>query len=156
MVVLHPMSETDFAEFLAYFIPDYAAEIAANYHLSSDDALAQAKREAAASLPDGERTEGQSLKSIVRTENGTEQRIGYLWYRANAEDSSAFIYDFYLLPEFRSQGLGSLAMKSLESLLASEGIRQIKLRVAAENAHAKKVYEANGYQVTGYNMNKLL
>lgn len=156
MVVLHPMSETDFAGFLAYFIPDYAAEIATNYHLSPDDALAQAKREAAASLPDGEKTAGQSLKRIVRSENGTEQRIGYLWYRTNAEDSSAFIYDFYLLPEFRSQGLGSLAMQSLESLLASEGIRQIKLRVAAENAQAKKVYEANGYQVTGYNMNKLL
>lgn len=156
MVVLHPMSETDFAGFLAYFIPDYAAEIAANYHLSPDDALAQAKREAAASLPEGEKTAGQSLKRIVHSENGAEQRIGYLWYRANAEDSSAFIYDFYLLPEFRGQGFGSLAMQSLESLLASEGIRQIKLRVAAENTHAKKVYEANGYQVTGYNMNKLL
>jgi ribosomal protein S18 acetylase RimI-like enzyme len=54
------------------------------------------------------------------------------------EDQSAFIYDFYLLPAFRSKGLGSRAMQSLEALLAGEGIRQIKLRVAAENAHAKK------------------
>lgn len=156
MVVLHPMSETEFAGFLAYFIPDYAAEIAANYHLFQDAALAQAKREIATSLPDGVKTQGQSLKSIVHTDNGSEVQIGYLWYRANGEDQSAFIYDFYLLPAFRGKGLGSRAMQSLEALLAGEGIRQIKLRVAAENAHAKKVYEANGYQVTGYNMNKLL
>jgi hypothetical protein len=104
MVVLHPMSETDFAGFLAYFIPDYAAEIAANYHLSQDAALAQAKREIAASLPDGVKTQGQSLKSIVHTDNGSEVQIGYLWYRANGEDQSAFIYDFYLLPAFRGKG----------------------------------------------------
>ncbi|MDU6685395.1 MAG: GNAT family N-acetyltransferase [Enterobacteriaceae bacterium] len=156
MIVLHPMSATDFAGFLAYFIPDYAEEIAANYHLSQEEAVAQAKREIAASLPDGEKTQGHSLKNIVHTDNGGEQQIGYLWYRANTEDQSAFIYDFYLLPAFRSQGLGSRAMQSLEALLTGQGIRQIKLRVAAENAHAKKVYEANGYQVTGYNMNKLL
>ena len=118
--------------------------------------MAQAKREITTSLPDGVQTQGQSLKSIVHTENGSEVQIGYLWYRANGEDQSAFIYDFYLLPAFRGKGLGSRAMQSLEALLAGEGIRQIKLRVAAENAHAKKVYEANGYQVTGYNMNKLL
>lgn len=156
MVVLHPMSETDFAGFLAYFIPDYAAEIAANYHLTPEEALAQAKREAATSLPEGEKTAGQSLKSIVYIENGTEQRIGYLWYRVNTQEGSAFIYDFYLLPEFRRQGLGSRTMQSLESLLTGEGVRQIKLRVAAENTQAKHVYEANGYQITGYNMNKLL
>jgi GNAT superfamily N-acetyltransferase len=155
MIVLHPMSETDFAGFLAYFIPDYAEEIAANYHLSQEEAVAQAKREIAASLPDGEKTQGQSLKSIVHTDNGGEQQIGYLWYRANTEDQSAFIYDFYLLPAFRSQGLGSRAMQSLEALLRRRyPANQITRR--CRKCTCQKVYEANGYQVTGYNMNKLL
>ena len=82
--------------------------------------------------------------------------VGSLWYRADFIDKSAFIYDFYLRPAFRGKGLGSQAMQSLESNLRAAGIRQIKLRVAAENEHARKVYEANGYQITGYNMNKLL
>lgn len=156
MVSLRPMSANEFVGFATYFIEDYARDIAANYRLSDDEALAQAKRELESSLPAAEKTPGQTLTAIIFAENGTEQHIGYLWYKANIIDKSAYIYDFYLFSKFRKQGLGSQAMHCLEADLAASGIKQIKLRVAAENAHAKKVYEANGYQVTGFNMNKLL
>ncbi|PDO84335.1 GNAT family N-acetyltransferase [Kosakonia sacchari] len=150
------MSAAEFADFVAYFIPDYATEIAANYRLSQDEATEQARREIETSLPEAQKTPGHSLTTITLVDNGMTRIVGSLWYRADFIDKSAFIYDFYLRPAFRGKGLGSQAMQSLESNLRAAGIRQIKLRVAAENEHARKVYEANGYQITGYNMNKLL
>lgn len=156
MIRLRPMSAAEFADFVAYFIPDYATEIAANYRLSQDEATEQARREIEISLPEAQKTPGHSLTTITLVDNGMTRIVGSLWYRADFIDKSAFIYDFYLCPAFRGKGLGSQAMQSLESNLRAAGIRQIKLRVAAENEHARKVYEANGYQITGYNMNKLL
>ncbi|AGN84518.1 hypothetical protein H650_04665 [Enterobacter sp. R4-368] len=150
------MSAAEFADFVAYFIPDYATEIAANYGLSQDEATEQARREIETSLPEAQKTPGHSLTTITLVDNGMTRIVGSLWYRADFIDKSAFIYDFYLRPAFRGKGLGSQSMQSLESNLRAAGIRQIKLRVAAENEHARKVYEANGYQITGYNMNKLL
>ncbi|WP_436872924.1 GNAT family N-acetyltransferase [Kosakonia sacchari] len=156
MIRLRPMSAAEFADFIDYFIPDYATEIAANYRLSQDEATEQARREIEISLPEAQKTPGHSLTTITLVDNGMTRIVGSLWYRADFIDKSAFIYDFYLRPAFRGKGLGSQAMQSLESNLRAAGIRQIKLRVAAENEHARKVYEANGYQITGYNMNKLL
>ena len=45
MIVLRPMRATEYPAYLDYFIPDYAAEISANYALSPAAALAQAQRE---------------------------------------------------------------------------------------------------------------
>lgn len=41
MIVLRPMRDTEYPAYLDYFIPDYAAEISANYALSPVAALAQ-------------------------------------------------------------------------------------------------------------------
>lgn len=156
MVSLKPMSDNEFADFLAYFIPDYAAEIAVNYRLTHHQALIQARSEIACSLPDGEKSAGHCLMSIFLQQNQENEHIGYLWYKPDHATKSAFIYDFYLSPAQRNKGLGSAAMQCLETALAQDGFTQIKLRVAAENDHARKVYESNGYQITGFNMNKLL
>lgn len=40
MIVLRPMRDTEYPAYLDYFIPDYAAEISANYALSPAAALA--------------------------------------------------------------------------------------------------------------------
>ncbi|WP_154058909.1 GNAT family N-acetyltransferase, partial [Pseudescherichia vulneris] len=85
-----------------------------------------------------------------------DHHIGYLWYKPDPQLHSAFINDFYLFPAFRGQGLGSEAMKQLELRLMAEGCKQIKLRVAAGNPQARRVYENNGFNVTGINMNKVL
>lgn len=156
MVRLRPMSAAEYADFIAYFIPDYATEIAENYRLSREAATEQATREIETSLPAAQKTPGHSLTTITFVDKGITQIVGSLWYRVDFIDKSAFIYDFFLQPAFRGKSLASQAMQCLEAKLSAAGIRQIKLRVAAENAHARKVYEANGYQITGYNMNKLL
>jgi len=156
MISFRPVQQHEFTAFAEYFVADYATEITLNYRLSEADALAQARQEIKSSFPQQEKTAGQVLLCITHHEAGGEQHIGYLWYKPDVELKSAYICDFYLFPAFRGQGFGSEAMKRLEERLEAEGYTQIKLRVAAENQQARHVYEANGFAVTGINMNKLL
>ena len=149
MIVLRPMRDT---EYPAY--PDYAAEISANYALSPAAALAQAQREIAADLPDGVNTRGQVLCCLFDDSDGAEKRVGYLWYKPDEELRSAFICDFYIYPAFQGQGLGRQAMAAFEHALKSQGIGQIKLRVAGDNQRARHLYNAAGFRVTGVNMSK--
>ena len=119
MIVLRPMRDTEYPAYLDYFIPDYAAEISANYALSPAAALAQAQREIAADLPDGVNTRGQVLCCLFDDSDGAEKRVGYLWYKPDEEMRSAFICDFYIYPAFQGQGLGRQAMAAFEHALKS-------------------------------------
>ena len=154
MIVLRPMRDTEYPAYLDYFIPDYAAEISANYALSPAAALAQAQREIAADLPDGVNTRGQVLCCLFDDSDGAEKRVGYLWYKPDEEMRSAFICDFYIYPAFQGQGLGKHAIAAFEHALKRQGISQIKLRVAGDNQRARRLYEATGFRITGVNMSK--
>ncbi|CAM3305283.1 putative N-acetyltransferase YycN [Klebsiella spallanzanii] len=154
MILLRPMRDDEYLAYLDYFIPDYTAEITANYALSPSDALAQAQREIAADLPDGVNTRGQILLCLFTDIEDVETQIGYLWYKPDDAMRSAFIYDFYIFPALQGQGLGKQAMVAFEKELKSKGISQIKLRVAGDNQRARHVYEATGFRVTGINMSK--
>ena len=156
MIALPPMRDDEFPAYLDYFIPDYAAEIAANYRLSDSAALAQAKGEIEAGLPDGAKTAGQVLLSIVDRAGPEETLVGYLWYKPDTVLRSAFIADFHILAAHQGQGLGKRAMALLESDLRAGGFTQIKLRVAGDNDRARHVYEVSGFRVTGINMSKTL
>jgi len=149
LIKLRPMLQQEYAGYLAYFLPDYALEITANYDLSPADALAQAKQEIATDLPDGVDTDGQVLLSVLGQDEGL---AGYLWYRPDLPAQSAFIYDFHILPGLQGKGLGKAALKALEALLLEQGITQIGLRVAADNARAQRLYRTAGFRVTGLNM----
>jgi ribosomal protein S18 acetylase RimI-like enzyme len=149
------MRHDEFAGYLAYFVPDYAAEISTNYDMDIDAATARAEAEAASSLPQGPETAGQVLLCLVDAEDAAEV-LGYLWCAPNAEARSVFIYDFYVAPEHRGKGYGRAALGALEEMFAGPDYGEIKLRVAADNPGARRLYEAAGYQVTGINMRKAL
>lgn len=154
MIVLRPMRDEEYPAYLDYFIPDYAAEISANYALSPAAAVVQAQREIAADLPDGVNTRGQVLCCLFDESDGAEKRVGYLWYKPDAEMRSAFICDFYIYPTFQGQGLGKQAIAAFEHVLKRQGISQIKLRVAGDNQRARRLYKATGFHITGVNMSK--
>ncbi len=156
MIAFTPVSSTTFQGFVDYFVPDYAAEIVTNYVLSEADALAQAAQEIENSFPLAENTPGQTLLCITHADDSLELHIGYLWYKTNPLQKSVFIYEFYLFPLFRNKGLGRKALIALEEKLMREGYTQINLRVAGDNEHARHVYEASGFRVTGVNMSKKL
>ena len=149
---LRTMRPEEFADYLAYFLPDYAAEISANYDVDMASARARAESEIARSFPEGVASEGQILLCIV-TQND-DAVIGYLWCRPDFENHSLFISDFYILPAHRGQGYGRSALLALETMFCDRGITEIRLRVAANNFGAERLYRALGYRVTGINMRK--
>lgn len=156
MISLRPMRESEYSAYLAYFIPEYAAEISSNYGLSELQSLSQAKREIAADLPDGVNTSGQILLCLVNQTERPEMLIGYLWYKPDLAMRSAFINDFHIFAAHQGKGFGKQALEVLEGELKGKGFEQIKLRVAGDNERARHVYEVTGFRVTGVNMSKAI
>ena len=154
MIRLRQMRDDEYPAYLDYFIPDYAADIASNYGLSESASIAQAQREVAADLPEGVKTSGQVMLCVVDQSDASESLLGYLWYKPDAETRSAFIYDFHILAAHQGKGLAKQALAVLESDLKAKGFERIGLRVAADNARARHVYDVTGFRVTGVNMSK--
>ncbi len=152
-IALRPMRTDEFPAYVSYFVPDYAAEIAANYDLPADAAEAQARREIEKDLPAGADTPEQVLLCIIDDERDDDP-IGYCSYRPNTDARLVFIYDFHIRPEYQGKGYGKAALAQLEARLVAAGFEQIQLRVAADNARAQHVYRSGGFRVTGINMSK--
>ena len=148
------------AEYLAYcdyFIADYGREIAENFGHSLAHSTRLAGADLCQHLPGGVATPGQTLLCLeaVIDEQVKQQKklVGYLWHAVD-EQQCSFIYDFYVLEEFRGHGFGKLALRELERQLRERGIDQIKLRVAFNNKRALQLYQEMGFNVTGYNLAK--
>lgn len=156
MIQLRPMREDEYPGYLAYFIPDYAREIAVNYRLSTADSFVRAQQEIAEDLPEGVNTAGQVLLCLLEQSDNRCRHIGYLWYKPDTAMRTLFIYDFHIFDTCQDQGLGKQALRAFEQEMRDNHFEQIRLRVAGDNARARHVYEATGFSVTGINMSKKL
>lgn len=150
MIQLRPMTLNEFPAYCDYFIDDYSHEIAKNYGHSMEKAIELAKQDLTECFPNGFETNDHALLCI---EVGAEV-VGYLWHSVKNSDKSTFIYDFFVFPDYRNNGYGTLAIAALESQLKPMGIEQIKLRVAYHNQRALKLYQDVGFSISGYNMLK--
>ena len=146
------MLASEFADYVAYFVPDYAAEISANYDQDMDSALAIAKRDVEKSFPEGVDTPGQELLCIVG--EGGNAPLGYLWCKPDEDGPCVFISDFYILPAHRGKGYAKAALSALEDLFAETGHSEVRLRVASDNDIAQNLYRRVGFSPTGINMRK--
>lgn len=152
MITLRPLQPYEFPAFAAYFVPDYAAELVANYGISQGAALAEAAEDLALDLPQGVDTQGEILMCIMLA----DQVIGCLFYSLNEPRHFAFIKDFHVLPPHQGNGYGTAAIAALTALLRPQGITQLRLRVAAKNESAHRLYTKVGFFSTGINMAKTL
>src|SRR4051794_34950161 len=118
------MHKSEYPAYLDYFIPDYAAEISANYGLSNPEALAQAKQEIADDLPLGVDTLGQAMLCVIDQSSEAESIVGYLWYQPDVANRSVFIKDFYIFAAHQGKGFGKRSLKALETELARTGFEQ--------------------------------
>jgi len=59
------------------------------------------------------------------------------------------LISFFVLPEFRGQGLGSKMLIDREAFARRRGLRQLTLAVVTSNTAAIKLYEHNGYRLYG-------
>lgn len=156
MISFRAMTEEEFPAYLDYFIPDYADEIVANYGLSQDDALLRANKEISDALNEGVNTHGQMLLCLIEASIHQDKHVGYLWYKPDTIMRTVFIYDFHIFNALQGQGLAKQALRDFEEYLREKGFKEIRLRVAGDNARARHVYETSGFGVTGINMSKAI
>ena len=158
MIVLREMRAEELSDYRNLFITEYAQDLSSNSGYSSEQAIAHASHSFDSYLPEGVNSPGDYLYCIEH-KDGTEYDdpvVGYLWFGLGANDSAAFIKDFYVLPQYQRKGYGSACLQELEKLLVAQDIFEIKLRVAADNPQAKRLYEQMEFVVTGFNMSKSL
>jgi len=156
MIRLRHMHAHEFSGYLAYFIPDYAAEISSNYDVDPETARRQAEQDVAADLGQGVDSPGQDLFCIVMEHESENPVVGYFWCKPGPKGGSVFISDFCILPLYRGMGYAKQALAALEATYADAGFLDIKLRVAADNDKAQRLYLGTGFQTTGINMRKPL
>jgi len=84
---------------------------------------------------------------IARYMNG--QQAGYVWVGQVGSTftgkNQAFIFNLYIAPEFRGQGIGSILMGKAEEWARQHNLDRIGLSVAVHNQAAIELYEKVGY-----------
>ncbi|CNL37330.1 GNAT family N-acetyltransferase [Yersinia proxima] len=158
MIVLREMRAEELSDYRNLFITEYAQDLSSNSGYSNEQAVAHATHSFDSYLPDGVDSPDDHLYCIENKINigQNNQLVGYLWFGLGKNDSAAFIKDFYVLPQCQRKGYGSACLQELEKLLVAQDIFEIKLRVAADNPQAKRLYEQMDFLVTGFNMSKSL
>lgn len=59
----------------------------------------------------------------------------------------AYIPFLFVSPEFQGQGLGSILLRRMESMLELEGAERVHLETPADNVRAVRFYERQGYRI---------
>ena len=149
------MSETDFSEYLAKSVRNYATEKMKGETLTSEEAEKIAETSFATLLPDGISTKDHYLFNVVSTDD--QMRIGILWFGLkHGATRSAFVYDIELESGHRGKGYGRETMRLLEEKARSLGCSKVALHVFGHNNVARSLYENTGYRTTNVMMAKEL
>ena len=82
--------------------------------------------------------------TMVRWEGTTDA------YIADRISDCAHVEDLFVMPELRSQGIGTRILEHGERLAIERGFTQIGLAVGVDNPRARALYERLGYVDTGF------
>jgi ribosomal protein S18 acetylase RimI-like enzyme len=156
MIRLQPMNETEYQEYLAVSIAEYAQEHVKAGRWNAEEALQKATQEYAGILTAGLHTKDQYLFMIV--DKQTAAKVGMLWFAATerANERVAFVYDINIYEPFRRRGYGEQAFLALETKARELGLEKIGLHVFGHNYAARAMYEKLGYLTTNVQMSKSL
>ncbi len=150
---VRPMTDDEFAKFLARQRAGYAADVARASSIPVEDALARAEEQMAGLLPEGMRTPGHRL--LIVLDGG--RPIGTLWVGPHPERSgAAYVYDIFIDEAERGRGFGRTAMLAVEELAKADGSAAIGLNVFGFNQGAQRLYASLGYDVVATQMLKRL
>jgi len=150
---IRPITETEYAAWVAEAVPAYAADKVASGAWAEELALAMSQKEYEALLPQGKDTADHYLYSIL---DRAGEPVGTIWFAAQDRGDSriAYVYDVAVLPEHRRQGHARRAFEALEGEASRLGLAGIALHVFGHNHAAQALYAALGYEPTNINLYK--
>ncbi len=96
---------------------------------------------------------GASAEDVVLIYDGARP-VGYCWTKINCEKNpetgkeKGRIFMLGVDPDYRSRGIGRLALQAGLSYLEGKSIRVVELTVDSENLAAFSLYKSFGFQVT--------
>jgi len=153
MPVLRPMTQPEYAAWLAATIPAYAADKVASGQWAEDAALALSKKEYGELLPQGLATPDNHLFMILDQEAAP---VGVLWFAVKTKFNAriAFVFEVAVLEARRRQGYAKQALLALEDEVRKLGLSGIALHVFGHNTGAQALYATLGYQPTNISLFK--
>lgn len=156
MVILEPMTEFDFQNYLEPAIAVYAQENITNGEWTEETALERARKQYAELLPRGRATPCHFLFTIV--ERSQQQKVGILWFALEEKQgqSTAFVYDVSIEEQYQRHGYGSQTFREMEKKIQELGASKISLHVFGQNHAAQQMYKKLGYVATSMVMSKTL
>jgi len=135
MVKLVPMTEEEFAEYLATAVELYAQAHIQAGDCDASEALELARADYATLLPEGLSSRGQYLYSVL--DEASDARVGMIWValKERGGKKSAFIYDFAIREEHRNKGYGAQTLSKVDRIVGKMGASRIgRLTRAAKAA----------------------
>lgn len=152
-IYLRPMDQNDYDRWLPESKAEYAEEKERS-GLSAADAQAEAEKSFSTLLPDGPRTSGQFMFSVV--EKTSERVIGCFWWGLQKQGSEMkpWVYDVKLHEAHRGKGYGRATMIAGEATVRAEGYTTLGLHVFGHNSVARKLYESLDFVTTNVVMRK--
>jgi ribosomal protein S18 acetylase RimI-like enzyme len=153
--VLRPISEDEYAAWLATVIPAYAADKVATGQWAAGTSLELSRQAFAELLPQGPRTADHRLYTILGTDGAP---VGTLWIaiQTRGEQRVAYVYDVVIGPEHRRRGHAERAFEALGQEATSLGLAGIALHVFGHNLAAQALYAKLGFIATNINLFKPL
>ena len=150
------MNSAEYESFYNHSLQDYAREKVKAGNWSEAEALEKSREVFAKLLPNGLLTPDHFLFTIVHAE--TKNNAGHLWVAWNEKPpvGKAYIYDFYIAPQLRGQGLGKHALELCEQEMKQRQATSLALHVFGHNTTARALYERAGFEVTNVNMRKMI
>jgi ribosomal protein S18 acetylase RimI-like enzyme len=155
MITLQPMTEEELAAFLPSAVADYARDHVADGQWLPEEAAARSREAFAALLPDGVRTAGHHLFTLV-SDGG--EHVGVLWFALREQQGrrTAYVYDIRIGEPFRRRGYARAAFAEMERRVRAMGAASIGLHVFGHNQGAIQLYTKLGYVPTNVVMAKPL
>lgn len=143
-VAATPMTSARFTRFRTESVAAFADDLVTMRGMSTEEALAESRRQFEQELSRGIRTPGHRL--YTASVDGEE--VGILWFglRQRGETPHAFVLDIEVAEHHRRQGFGREIMLAAESEARRLGARSMGLHVFGANHGAVALYEQLGYR----------
>lgn len=102
----------------------------------------------------------QGANEILVADTDSQVNVGQVWLGTARDpytgEVGGYVYDLYIDPAFREQGIGRALMEAAEVASRKRGDKTLNLAVAVWNTNAHKLYESLGYAPERLTMSKTL